>query len=94
MPVDDVTTELRRVIRRWQQLPAGQAHENAQLVRQLAQDLADRTRARQGLEILGIPELGEAALTDQLAVTVYDACRVGLEPQALDGLTRLRRALP
>ncbi|MFC6703742.1 hypothetical protein [Flexivirga alba] len=92
--MDDVTTELRRVIRRWQQLPADTAHENAGLVRELAQDLADRTRAQLGLAALAIPDLGEAALADQLTVMVYDACRVGLESYALNGLTQLRRALP
>lgn len=86
--------ELRRVTRRWQQLPAGQAHENALMVRGLAQDLADRTRAQQGLNRLGIPDLGDGALADQLTVTVYDACRAGLETHVLDGLIRLRRALP
>lgn len=94
MLVDDVTTELRRVIRRWQQLPAGQAHENAPFVRELAQDLADRTRAQQGLETLSIPDLGDAPLADQLAVTVYDGCQAGFESHALHGLTQLRRALP
>ena len=94
MQVDDVTTELRRVIRRWQQLPAGQTHENASLVRELAQDLADRTRARQGLEALAIPDVGDGALADQLAVMVYDACRAGLADEALRGLTRVRRSLP
>jgi len=92
--VDDVTTELRRVIRRWQQLPAGRAHENASLVRELAQDLADRTRARQGLAALAIPDVGDGALADQLAVMVYDACRAGLDDEALRGLTRVRRSLP
>jgi len=92
--VDDVTTELRRVIRRWQQLPADRACENGSLVRELAQELADRTRAQQGLAPLVIPDLGDAALADQLAVMVYDACRAGLEPRALEGLVRLRRTLP
>ena len=94
MPVDDVTTELRRVIRRWQQLPADTARENAALVRELAQDLADRTRAQQGLAVLALPDLGDAALADQLTVTAYDACRAGLEAHTLDGLARLRRTLP
>ena len=82
------------MIRRWQQLSADQAHENAPMVREFAQDLADRTRAQQALGGIVIPELGDAALADQLAVTVYDACRAGLAAQALDGLIRLRHALP
>lgn len=94
VPVDEVMTELRRVLRRWQQLSEDQAHENAALMRTFAQELADQVRSLHGSDILGIPDLGDAALADQLAVTVYDACRVGLEPQALDGLARLRRALP
>lgn len=94
MPVDDVTIELRRVTRRWQQLPADQAHANAPLVRELAQELADRARAQQSLGRLVIPDLGDDALADQLAVTVYDACQVGLASLAVHGLTQLRRALP
>lgn len=94
MVVDNAATELRRVTRRWQQLPAEQARENASLVRDFAQQLADEVRRGRGLTPLALPDLGEAALADQLTVTVYDACRAGLEPQALQGLTRLRRALP
>jgi hypothetical protein len=92
--VDNAATELRRVIRRWQQLSADQAPENASLVREFAQQLADQVRRDRGLERLVIPDLGDAALADQLAVTVYDACRAGFEAQVTDGLTRLRRALP
>ncbi|GGB48317.1 hypothetical protein GCM10011492_44460 [Flexivirga endophytica] len=92
--MDDVTTELRRVTRRWQQLTPDQMSENASLMRDLAQQLADRTRRAQGLEPLAIPDLGDAVLADQLTVMVYDACRAGLDPQALQGLTELRRTLP
>lgn len=92
--VDDVATELRRVTRRWQQLSAEQTGETASSVRELAQQLADRVRRERGLAPLVIPDLGDAALPDQLAVTVYDACGAGFETAALEGLTRLRRALP
>lgn len=92
--VDDVTTELRRVTRRWQQLTAQQTRENASLLRDLAQQLADRTRREQALEPLDIPDLGDDVLAEQLTVTVYDACRTGLESLALQGLTQVRRALP
>lgn len=92
--VEDVTTELCRVTRRWQQLSADQARENAALVREFAQELADGVRRARGLEVLAIPDLGEAVLADQLTVIVYDACRAGLEAHVSEGLTRLRRALP
>lgn len=92
--VDNAATELRRVTRRWEQLSADQASENACLLRDLAQHLADLVRREGGLERLVIPDAGEAALPDQLTVMVYDACRAGFETQALQGLTRLRRALP
>ncbi|WP_446667017.1 hypothetical protein [Flexivirga sp. B27] len=92
--VDNAATELRRVTRRWHQLPADQARENACLLRELAQQLADEVRRQDGLERLVIPDLGEAALADQLTVMVYDACRAGFAAEAERGLTHLRRALP
>ncbi|MBB2894609.1 hypothetical protein [Flexivirga oryzae] len=92
--MDDIGTELRRVHRRWRELPEAVAAENASLLRDLAQHLADATRAATGREPLGIPDLGTAALLDQLTVMVYDARRAGLDEQVLPGLTRLRRSLP
>lgn len=92
--VDNAATELRRVTRRWQQLPEQQARENACLLRELAQQLADLVRDARGLGRLAVPDVGDAALADQLSVMVYDACRAGFGTQALEGLTRVRRALP
>lgn len=64
------------------------------MLRALAQELADATRVAAGRERFAIPDLGSAALLDQLTVMVYDARRAGLEEQVLRGLTRVRRALP
>jgi len=92
--VDDIATELRRIRRRWGELPEAAAAEHAPLVRQLAQQLADATRASAGRAPLGIPDLGPATLLDQLTVMVYDARRAGLDEQVSRGLTQLRRSLP
>jgi len=94
VPVDPIATELRRVSRRWHELPEEAARENASLLRELAQELADTTRTAAGRERLVIPDLGTATLLDQLTVMVYDASRAGLDEQVLRGLTRVRRALP
>lgn len=92
--VDDISTELRRVSRRWRELPEPVAAENASLLRDLAQQLADATRTAAGHERIAIPDLGHRTLLDQLTVMVYDARRAGLDEQTLRGLTQLRRALP
>ena len=52
-PVDDIATELRRVSRRWHELPAEAAQENAAMLRALAQELADATRVAAGRERFG-----------------------------------------
>jgi len=92
--VDDIGTELRRVRRRWSELPEPVAVEHAAPVREFAQQLADATRAAAGRAPLAIPDLGPATVLDQLTVMVYDARRAGLDEQVLRGLTQLRRSLP
>lgn len=94
MVVDEIAAELRRVRRRWGELPQQVAAENAPLLRDFAQQLADATRAQVGRAPLVIPDLGPATLLDQLTVMVYDARRAGLDAQVSRGLTRLRRSLP
>lgn len=93
-PVNDVATELQRIRRRWQALPEPVTDENAAVVRELAQRLADEVRELAGKPRLAIPDLGAAAAVDQLTVMVYDACRAGLDDAVLQDLTVLRRSLP
>ncbi|WP_145225362.1 hypothetical protein [Rudaeicoccus suwonensis] len=64
------------------------------MLRDFTQSLADRTRARCGCEPLGIPDLGLAALGDQLTVVVYDAQVAGVTDGLLESLAQLRRSLP
>ena len=75
---DDVAVELRRVVQRWHQLPLDRALSHAPAVRELVQQLADATATAQGREPVGVPDLGPAAITDQLTVMTYDACAAGL----------------
>ncbi|RNI23966.1 hypothetical protein [Flexivirga caeni] len=92
--MEDIPAELRRIARRWRELPEPVAVENAALLRGFAQQLADSTREAAGRERLAIPELGPATLLDQLTVMVYDARRAGLDELVSRGLTELRRSLP
>jgi type VI protein secretion system component VasF len=85
----DARTELDRIRRRWAELPLGRAEEAAPAVRAVLGDLADRTA--RGARV---PDLGVAALADQLAVLVWDACAADRAEGIPDVLTELRRSLP
>ena len=89
----EVSAELQRVVRRWQQLPLDHARSCVPTVRALLDDLAATTNPAPAAS--SVPELGPAVLMDQLTVLVYDACAAGGEsPAALAGrLGELRRAL-
>lgn len=66
-PVPQETAdELRRVVRRWRELPLDHAVSRMPAVRSLLADLADRADC-------DVPDLGPAVVMDQLAVLVYDA---------------------
>jgi hypothetical protein len=65
----EVSAELQRVVRRWQQLPLDHALSCAPTVRSLIDDLAAPAGP--------VPDLGPAVLMDQLTVLVYDACAAG-----------------
>ncbi|WP_051750589.1 hypothetical protein [Phycicoccus jejuensis] len=85
-------TELERIRRRWAQLPLATAQEQSSALRALAEHLA-------GLTAPGVPlpDLGPAALPDQLAVLAWDAVAAGGPEAAADvteRLVALRRALP
>jgi hypothetical protein len=82
----DVSDELRRVVRRWQQLPLDHALSRLPTVRGLLAELAGRE----------VPDLGPAVVMDQLTVLVYDTCAARPRAQGNDlaeRLADLRRAL-
>ncbi|GAA1900527.1 hypothetical protein [Lapillicoccus jejuensis] len=85
-----VAAELRRVTDRWRTLPVAEAGRRTATVRTLLDELAVATAPHAG----PVPDLGPAALPDQLAVLVYDAAAAGEDPQRLEArLADLRRAL-
>jgi hypothetical protein len=74
------------VAQRWQQLPLGHALSCMPLVRDVVVELAARD----------VPDLGPAAVIDQLTVLVYDTCASDGASSAVplaDRLADLRRAL-
>ncbi|NNG37665.1 hypothetical protein HJ588_00030 [Flexivirga sp. ID2601S] len=89
----EIDEELRRIARRWHELPAPRAAALAPDLRALAQSLADRVRAAAGRPPVPLPELGEATLLDQLRVTVYDATAAGQTADLPDRLRALRHAI-
>ncbi|HSP61046.1 MAG TPA: hypothetical protein VLO09_08290 [Ornithinimicrobium sp.] len=93
--LEDVHTELERVVRRWQQLPLDRALPAVPGVAALVQDLADGVSDVTGRPRATVPDLGPAVLMDQLRVMVYDWQEAGGSPQELgQRLTALRRTLP
>lgn len=88
----EVSAELQRVVRRWQQLPLDRALSCVPQVRQLLDDLAATTSPAPGFG--PVPDLGPAVVMDQLTVLVYDACAAGGDGHHLTSrLADLRRAL-
>jgi hypothetical protein len=65
-------------------------------VRVLVQSLADRVAEARGVAARPVPDLGPAAVMDQLTVMVHDLFRVepGTDPAVVAGeLAGIRRAL-
>jgi len=94
----EVSTELRRVVERWHQLPLDHALSYAGHVRALVQTLADGVARATGVPASEVPDLGPATLMDQLTVMVYDASATALTSSALTStlaqdLASLRREL-
>ena len=82
------SVELDRIRRRFTELSVADAEDGMRRARPLLADLGAR---------LGrgpVPELGPAAVPDQLTVLVYDAYRAGLGSGVRSRLTALRRGLP
>jgi hypothetical protein len=88
----EVSAELQRVVRRWQQLPLDHALSCMPRVRQLLDDLAAATAPGVAGPV-SVPDLGPAAAMDQLVVLVYDACEAGLADGLQARLADLRHAL-
>lgn len=85
----EVSGELQRVVRRWQQLPLDHALSRVPTVRRFLDDLADATSPSHG----PVPDLGPGVVMDQLSVLVYDACLAGRGEGLDQQLADLRRAL-
>jgi hypothetical protein len=85
----EVSDELRRVVRRWQQLPLDRALSCLPAVRALLDELAPLGGAGST-----VPDLGPGVVMDQLTVLVYDACAAGAESPVRERLSALRAALP
>ncbi|NNM46653.1 hypothetical protein [Knoellia koreensis] len=85
----EVSTELERVVRRWQQLPLDRALTHVPVVRGLVEELAAHTAPAAG----PVPDLGPATLMDQLRVLVFDACAAGRADDLGGRLADLRRTL-
>ena len=81
----EVSAQLQRVVRRWQQLPLDHALLCVPSVRSLLVDLA-------GDQAPLLPDLGPAVLMDQLTVLVHDACAAA-DPPVDDLASRLRGLL-
>jgi hypothetical protein len=81
----EVTDELDRLVRRWQQLPLDRAVAAFPDVRAVVLDLAGEV----------VPDHGPGVVMDQLRVMVYDRCRDGMPSAGLaERLADLRRRLP
>ncbi|MBK6888053.1 MAG: hypothetical protein IPH03_17425 [Tetrasphaera sp.] len=87
---DAVSTELTRLVRRWQQLPLDQAGALWVPVRAVIEGYAALLHPA-----IPVPDLGPAVLLDQLTVVVYDALLAAkVDPAAAAAdLARLRRSL-
>ena len=98
-PVSEkVGIELQRVVERWRQLPLDRALLYSGRVRALVQSLADRAAQLSGIPSAVVPDLGPAALMDQLRVMVHDASAIAVSSSALtwspaEELASLRREL-
>src|SRR3954451_14447563 len=92
----EVSDELRRVVERWHQLPLDHALSRVPAVRAVVQSLADRTARAREVPARPVPDLGPAALMDQLAVMVFDLFHTapGTDPATVaDALAGIRHSL-
>lgn len=92
----EVSHELKRVVERWHQLPLDHALSRMPSISALVQSLADRVAGSRDVAPRAVPDLGPAAVMDQLTVMVQDLFRA--EPDAdpasvAAALAGIRRAL-
>ena len=87
----DVDTELTRIERRWRELALGRAEIAADAVRKVM--LRYAAALAPGIPV---PDLGVAALSDQLRVVTYDALAAGavVAAEVVADLADIRRKLP
>jgi hypothetical protein len=87
------TTHLVRRMRTWS-ASSWRHRDRLPRTREALQELADLAAAREGRPRIVVPNEGEAALADQLAVLVADAQRCGVQgDQIADVLERLTSTL-
>jgi hypothetical protein len=89
----DARVELDRLRRRWGELPLDTAQARMPLLRRLVEDLTDRWADELGRPLPAVPDLGPAAVVDQLTVVVWDAYATGRGDGIPPLLAELRRAL-
>lgn len=86
----EVSTELKRVVERWQQLPLDHALSRMPLAREVVQALADRVAGSRGGASRTVPDLGPAVVMDQLTVMVHDLFTAQPEADPADVVSALR----
>ena len=79
------------MVERWRSLPLDHALSRMPAVQAVVQALADAVEDVDGRPHVTVPDLGPAAVMDQLTVIVFDASQAGLDPAP--ELAALRRAL-
>lgn len=92
-----IEDELSRIARRWRELPADRAVGAAPVLRRAVTAYAALSHPG-----IPVPDLGEAALPDQLRVVVYDAVTgaaagglvAAIDSSPAEELAALRRSLP
>jgi hypothetical protein len=86
----EARVELGRIRGRWGELPLVRADAGMPSLRRLLADLAERSAEGAGQQV---PDLGPAAVVDQLDVLVWDAYAAGRGHGIPELLTALRREL-
>lgn len=94
---EDLRREAARVVERLRTMPLARLSTAAPGARALAQRLEDRSADLSGRERREVPDVGDAAVGDQVAVMVADLVRLRPPPdqcaEAVDELARYRREL-
>ena len=94
---EDLRREADRVVERLRTMPLARLSTSAPGARALAQRLEDRSAELSGRERREVPDVGDAAVGDQVAVMVADLLRLRPTPhqcaEAADEVARYRREL-